>query len=220
MKSFLIAAATSNSGKTTLTMGLLRALKNRGYNVQPYKCGPDYIDTMFHRLASGNESVNIDTFMSSESHIRQIYDRYGATADIRIVEGVMGMFDGYDRWKGSSAETALLLDIPVILVVNAKSVAYSVAPLIYGFRHFNPDIRLAGVIFNMVASESHYKFLKEACTDAGAECLGYLSRNPELNIPGRHLGLTISAQEEMEKLINLAAAEVEKHVELNTLLAL
>jgi len=243
--SFLIGAATSNSGKTTFTMGLLRALRNRGYNIQPYKCGPDYIDTMFHHLASGNESVNLDSFMSSQEHIKELFEApqppRGASIRVddientienqaparplggsggSIVEGVMGLFDGYDKSKGSSAEIAMLLDIPVILVVNAKSVAYSVAPLIHGFKTFNPKLKLAGVVFNMVASENHYKFLKDACEDAGVPCLGYMQKNPNLNIPGRHLGLTISAKEEMETLINLAAEEVEAHVELDKLLAL
>ena len=211
-RSFLIGAATSNSGKTTFTMGLLRALRDRGLKVQPYKCGPDYIDTMFHEMASGRESVNLDTYMASDEHVKEVFQRYGEDADVRIVEGVMGLFDGYDKSKGSSAEIAMLLDIPVILVVNAKSVAYSVAPLIYGFKHFNPKLKIAGVVFNMVASENHYTFLKQACEDAGVPCLGYMLRNRELIIPGRHLGLTIEAREETEELIRLAAKEVEGHV--------
>lgn len=219
MKSFLIGAATSNSGKTTFTMGLLRALKRRGLNVQPYKCGPDYIDTMFHEMASGNESVNLDSFMSSAEHIKDVFDRYGKDKDVRVVEGVMGLFDGYDKSKGSSAEIAIMLDIPVILVVNAKSVAYSVAPLIYGFKHFNPDVKIAGVVFNMVASDNHFHFLEDACRDAGVPCLGYMKKNAELNIPGRHLGLTITAREETEHLINLAADEVERNVNIELLLS-
>ena len=211
-RSFLIGAATSNSGKTTFTMGLLRALRDRGLKVQPYKCGPDYIDTMFHEIASGRESVNLDTYMASDEHVKEVFQRYGEDADVRIVEGVMGLFDGYDKSKGSSAEIAMLLDIPVILVVNAKSVAYSVAPLIYGFKHFNPKLKIAGVVFNMVASENHFSFLKQACEDAGVSCLGYMLRNHDLIIPGRHLGLTIEAREETEELIRLAAKEVEAHV--------
>lgn len=214
---FLIAAATSNSGKTTFTMGLLRALRNRGLLVQPFKCGPDYIDPMFHRMASGRESVNLDTFMSSEEHVSQLFAHYGNDADISIVEGVMGLYDGFDKSRGSSAEVAMLLDIPVVLVVNAKSVAYSVAPLIFGFKNFNPRLRLAGVVFNMVASESHYSFLKAACQDAGVPCLGYLQRNDKLVIPGRHLGLTIKASAEAEQLISIAAAEVERTVDVDYL---
>lgn len=219
-KGILIGAATSNSGKTTFTMGLLRALTRRGMRVQPFKCGPDYIDTMFHHLASGSESVNLDTFMSSAEHVQQQYAKYGNEADMCVVEGVMGLFDGYDRSQGSSAEIAMLLDLPVVLVVNARSAAYSVAPLIYGFKHFNPKVRIAGVVFNMVSSGHHYSFLKDACEAAGVACLGYLQKNPDINIPGRHLGLTISAREEMESLINLAADEVERHVDLNGLVDL
>lgn len=216
--SFLIGAATSNSGKTTFTMGLLRILRNRGMKVQPYKCGPDYIDTMFHHLSSGRESINLDTFMSSNAHVIDIFNRYGNGADVRVVEGVMGLYDGYNKSHGSSAEIGMLLDIPVILIINAKSTAYSVAPQIFGFKHFNPNLKLAGVVFNMVASENHYNFLRDACKDAGVHCLGYMANNPQLIIPNRHLGLTISVKEEMESLIKLAAEEVEKHVDVDGLL--
>lgn len=219
-RQYIIAAASSNSGKTTFTIGLLRALCNRGLNVQPYKCGPDYIDTMFHHLASGSESVNLDTFMSSKEHVAELFSTYGKEADVQIIEGVMGLFDGYDKWHGSSAEVAMLLDVPVILIVNAKSVAYSVAPLIHGFKTFRPELRLAGVVFNMVGSENHFRFLEEACHDAGVECLGYMSRNSNLVVPGRHLGLTITEREQMEQLISLAAEEVKAHVNLDKLLAL
>lgn len=220
MKSFLIGGATSNSGKTTFTMGLLRALRNRGLNVQPFKCGPDYIDTMFHRIASGNESVNIDTFMASPEHVRSIFKEYSKEANIAVVEGVMGLFDGYDACRGSSAEIAVLLNLPVVLIVNAKSTAYSVAPLIYGFKNFNKDMCLAGVVFNNVASEKHFSFLASACRDAGVECLGYLPRNPELNVPGRHLGLTVSEEENMNRIIDIAAREIEKHVDIDRILNL
>lgn len=220
MKQFLIGAASSNSGKTTLAMGLIRALRDRGLNVQPYKCGPDYIDTIFHHLAAGHESVNLDTFLASEEHLHSLFHKHAALADVCVTEGVMGLFDGYDKSKGSSAEIAKILDLPVILVVNAKSTAYSVAPLIHGFKTFDPQLHVAGVIFNQVASESHYQFLLQACMDAGVESLGYVARNPQLVIPGRHLGLTISGREEMEHLIALAAKEVEAHVDIDKILAL
>ena len=118
--SFLISAPSSNSGKTTLTLGLLRALKDRGYRVQPFKCGPDYIDTIHHTTAAGAPGINLDTFMSSEAHVKDIYQRYGALADVSVTEGVMGLFDGADKMRGSSAEIAALLDIPVVLVINAQ----------------------------------------------------------------------------------------------------
>lgn len=220
MNSILIGAATSNSGKTTFTIGLLRALARRGLRVQPYKCGPDYIDTVFHGIAAGRESVNLDTFMASEEHVRDIFNKYGEDADMRVVEGVMGLFDGYDKSRGSSAELARLLGVPVVLVVNARSAAYSVAPLIYGFRKFRPDVRIGGVVFNMVASESHYSFLKSACLDAGAECLGYVGRNSGLAVPGRHLGLAIGERDKMDRLADMAAKEIEAHVDIDKLLEL
>ena len=220
MTSFLIGATSSGCGKTTFTMGILRALRNKGLEVQPFKCGPDYIDPMFHSMASGHESVNLDTWLASEEHVRYLYQHYSKGADISVVEGVMGLFDGFDKSRGSSAEIAGLLDIPVILLVNAKSVAYSVAPLIYGFKHFSDTIKLGGVIFNRVASENHFSYLEQACSDAGVPCLGYLQQNPKLTVPGRHLGLTITAKQEMEELICQAASEVEKHVLIDIILSL
>ena len=215
----LIGAASSGCGKTTFTMGLLRALSRRSLGVQPFKCGPDYIDPLYHRQAAGRESVNLDTFMASADHVRQLYAHYGSDADVRVVEGAMGLYDGYDAYRGSAAEVAMLLDVPVVLLVSARAVAYSVAPLIYGFRCFNPRLRLAGVVFNFVASERQYATLRQACDDAGAECLGYLGRNADLTIPSRHLGLTIEEQRQTERLIDRAADEVEAHVDLDRLLA-
>ncbi len=157
---FLIAAAASGSGKTTFTMGLLRVLKRRGLIVQPFKCGPDYIDGKFHALAAGRESVNLDTWMASEAHVRAVYSRYAREASACVVEGVMGLFDGYDRMKGSSAEIASLLHLPVIMILNARSSAYTVAAVLYGLKHFCPQVEVAGVIFNQVGSPSHYASLK------------------------------------------------------------
>ena len=220
MKSFLIGAATSNSGKTTFTMGLLRALRNRGYCVQPFKCGPDYIDTIFNRIASSHESINIDTFMASKEHAINVYRKYSRYADLSIVEGGMGLFDGYDGWHGSSAEISTLLDLPVILIVNAQSMAYSVAPLIFGFMYFNKNVHIAGVVFNNVASKKHLEFLAAACKEAGAECMGFMTRNPELVIPGRHLGLTVSEEQNMNRIIDIAAMEIEKNVDIDKILNL
>lgn len=216
---FLIGAATSGSGKTTFTMGLLYALKSRGMNVQPFKCGPDYIDTQFHSVASGNISVNLDTWMSSERHVAGLYGSYGKDADVCVIEGVMGLFDGYDKMKGSSADISRLLDIPVILVVNAKSVAYSVAPLIHGFSTYHPGVRIAGVVFNQVSSASHYKFLKDACSDIDVPCLGYLPKDDRLKVPSRHLGLTLMAKKNIEEIASAAAGLIEEYVDIDLLLS-
>lgn len=214
----LIGALNSGSGKTTFTMGLLRSLQRQGLQVQPFKCGPDYIDTKFHSIATGNESVNLDTWLASKEHVAQIYRLYGKEADACVIEGVMGLFDGYDRMMGSSAEMAVLLDVPVVLVVNARSTAYTVAAQIYGVKNFCPKLRLAGVVFNNVASESHFSLLKDACADAGAECFGYMPKSEGLEIPSRHLGLTLAAEEMMNGQIERSADIVSKYVDIERIL--
>ena len=214
----LIGALHSGSGKTTFTMGILRALQRQGLQVQPFKCGPDYIDTRFHALAAGRESVNLDTWLASERHVRDLYARYGADAQVCVVEGVMGLFDGYDRMAGSSAAIARLLDIPVVLVVGARSMAYTVAAQLHGMKTFLPGLRLAGVVFNQVSSENHFRFLAQACEDAGLRCFGWLPKVPDLEIPSRHLGLTLAAGEEMERWIDRAADLVTRCLDLPALL--
>lgn len=219
MKSQIVIGATnSGCGKTTLTMGLLRVLKRRGLLVQPFKCGPDYIDTQFHTLASGSQSVNLDTWMASEEHVREVYNRYGADSDVCVTEGVMGLFDGYDRMKGSTAEIAMLIKVPVVLVVNASSTAYSVAALLFGFKHFHPQLNVVGVVFNQVSSESHYRFLEEACREVGIVSLGYMPKNEGIRVPSRHLGLTLMVKRKMESLIEEVADMVQAYVDVDRLL--
>lgn len=220
ISSFLISATASGSGKTTITLGLLRALKNRGLNTQPFKCGPDYIDTKYHDLASGNTSVNLDLFLSSPVHVQSLYETYASKSDVSITEGVMGLFDGYDKMKGSSAEIAELLNIPVVLVINAKSMAYSAAAMLYGFKNFYKNVNILGVIFNFVGSESHYGFLKEACQEVGLEPLGYLPKNAAVEIPSRHLGLSIDKEYRFDEFADNVASLVEKHIDIDRLLAL
>ncbi|MDJ1484465.1 cobyrinate a,c-diamide synthase [Cytophagaceae bacterium YF14B1] len=217
---FLIAAPSSSSGKTTLTLGLLKALSLRGYKVQPFKCGPDYLDTKHHTLAASQQSINLDAFMMSQEHIHSLYRRNTQNADIAVVEGVMGLFDGAYKMQGSSAEMAILLDLPVILVVNAKAMAYSVAPLLHGFKTFDSRLKIAGVIFNFVTTESHYQFLKEACEDVKLESLGYIPANPEISIPSRHLGLSVSSEHNYLEIIEKAALHIEKTVQIDRLVDL
>ena len=214
--SFLIAAPTSGSGKTTIARGLMALLTQQGYKVQPFKCGPDYIDTKFHEAVCHRPSVNLDTFMATPEHVLDLFERYGADADICIVEGMMGLFDGYDCDKGSSAEIAAALGIPVVLVVDAKSAAYSMAPLLQGFLHFRKDVRIAGVIFNKVGSERHFNMLQEVCGDVGIECLGYLPKQSSLEQGSRYLGLDFSEKAENEELI----CQLEDHVNWRRLLTL
>ena len=214
---FLIAAPASGTGKTTLSMGLMKILARKEMKVQPFKCGPDYIDIRFHEIAAGSPSVNLDTFMASEEHVRQIYARYSQTADVCIAEGMMGLFDGYDGRKGSAADIARLLNLPVILVVDAQSTAYSVAAQIYGFKNFDPHLQTVGIIFNRVGSERHETMLRKACRDIDVPCLGCIRRNEALHLQSRYLGLDISP-EENEQVIEAWADCIEGQIDLDLLL--
>lgn len=222
---FLLAAPSSNTGKTTLTLALLRILVQKGLVVQPYKCGPDYLDTMLHSLAAssrqrGRSGRNLDLFMASEQHMREVFLRNADGADVLVAEGVMGLFDGSVKSEGSSAAIAKKLGIPVILVVDAKGAAYSVAPLLYGFNNFDPDLKIAGVIFNRVNTASHYQFLTEACRDVGVEPLGYVPRDDSMTVSERYLGLNVSAEAEQESAIIAMADHVSKTVDVDRLLEL
>ncbi|ACF13264.1 cobyrinic acid a,c-diamide synthase [Chloroherpeton thalassium ATCC 35110] len=222
---FLIASPTSNSGKTTLALALIRAMSKRGLAVQPFKCGPDYLDTYLQSIAAASShkdlpGINLDTFMSSKSHVMSLFHHYAAKADAVVVEGVMGLFDGAKKSEGSSAEIANLLGLPIVLVVNAKGVAYSVAPLLYGFKNFDPDLNFAGVIFNHVNTESHYQFLKDACADVGIEALGYVPHHEAIEIKERHLGLNISTDYDQDGIIEHMAEHVQRTVNLDRIMQL
>lgn len=205
---FLIAAPMSGSGKTTIARGLMALFTQKGYKVQPFKCGPDYIDTKFHAAVCGRPSINLDTFMATPQHVRELFARYGADADICIVEGMMGLFDGYDRDKGSSCEIARVLDIPIVLVADAKSAAYSMAALLSGFVNFRKDVHIAGVIFNKVGSERHFQMLQQVCDDLGIACFGCLPKSPALEQGSRYLGLDFSEKAENKELTELLENEV------------
>ncbi len=205
----------SGQGKTTVARGLMALFEQKGLKVQPFKCGPDYIDTKFHERVCRRPSINLDSFMASEPHLRQLYRQKTAGADVSIVEGMMGLFDGYDRDRGSSAEIARILQLPIVLVVDARSAAYSMAALLSGFIHFQSDLQFAGVIFNKVGSPRHYDMLRQVCYDLHIDCLGYLPRQSQLEQASRYLGLDFSAQSESNALVEL----LEKHVDWQRLLS-
>ena len=205
----------SGSGKTTIARGLMALLTARGMTVQPFKCGPDYIDTKFHAAVCGRPSVNLDTFMASPEHVRELFARYAESVDVCIVEGMMGLFDGYDRERGSSYEIARVLGLPVVLVVDAKSAAYSMAALLSGYVNFRSDIRFAGVIFNKVGSEKHARMLRQVSEDLQLPCLGCLPRAASLDQASRYLGLDFSQEPETAPLVALLA----EHLDLDRLLA-
>ena len=215
---FLISSATSDSGKTLFTMGLICALKKRGLKVQPYKCGTDFIDAQWLSLAADTDTVHLDPWLSSHTHVQFLYNKYGEKADICVTEGAVGLYDGYKKMQGSSAEVAGMLNVPVVLLVNARGLGYSVAPLIYGFRHFNPSVRLAGVVFNQVASTAHYACLREACADAGVDTLGYLPASDDLKLPSKHMGMTATLKQTLDASIAHSAELIEKYVDIDRLL--
>src|SRR5215470_7619223 len=161
MKGLVISAAMTGAGKTTVTLGLLAALRNRGISVQPFKVGPDFIDPGLHEIAAGVSSHNLDGWMITREANTWLFAEACAKKEVAVVEGVMGLFDGFDgrSERGSTAEIAKWLDLPVILVIDAHAMARSAAALIQGFRSFDPGVRIAGIIFNRVAGEGHYRIL-------------------------------------------------------------
>jgi cobyrinic acid a,c-diamide synthase len=225
MKCIVIAAPHSGSGKTTLTLGIMRALKLRGLRVAPFKVGPDFIDPGYHELVTGTPSANLDGWMCGLEFVRATFRHHAAGADLALVEGVMGLFDGMDGVSeaGSSAEIAKTLGAPVLLVVDARSQARSAAALVHGFASFDPGLNLAGVIFNNVGSENHEAILREAVAAGcpGVAVIGCLPRDPLLAIPSRHLGLTTAQDNPLsaEYLTHLAEV-MEEHLDLDRLLEL
>ncbi len=215
---FLIAAPSSGAGKTTATIGLQRALHNRALKVQAFKVGPDYIDPKFHELATNRESINLDSFFCSNDEIRQLFNFYSSSAEASVIEGVMGLFDGYKGREGSSAELAKMLKLPVVLLVNGASVAYSIAALLYGFKNFDPDVNIAGVIFNRVSSKSHYKIMQDAAKSVGLTALGHIPSNSDISVPSRHLGLNIDTKYRFTQYADMLAEHIEKYVDIDLLL--
>lgn len=215
---FLIGGATSGSGKTVFALGLLRALRKRGIKVQPYKCGPGFMDTQLHAISAGVDSVNLDSWFAGRTHLQYVYNKYGEKSDVCMIEGNSALFDGYKRMQGSSAEMAQVVSVPVILVVNARSAAYSVAPMLYGYKLFRPQVKIVGVVFTHVSSLTHFSYLKDACNDAGLNSLGYIPFDESLKLPQRHTALTQSVRSEIEEVSEKVAMYVEQNIDLDRIL--
>jgi cobyrinic acid a,c-diamide synthase len=189
--SIAIAGERSGVGKTTITLALLAALRRRQQTVQSFKVGPDYIDPMFHSYVTGRACRNLDPILTSPDYVRQCFDRHSRTADCNIIEGVMGLFDGASGTTdaGSTAQVAKLLNVPVVLILNCSSTSRSIAAIAHGYRTFDPQIQLAGVILNQVGSDRHLELLTAALLPLHLPILGVLRRRDDLKIPDRHLGL-------------------------------
>jgi cobyrinic acid a,c-diamide synthase len=215
----IIAAPASGSGKTVVTLALLRALRTAGVAAVSFKAGPDYIDPTFHARASGRRCLNLDAWAMRIETLAGLTDDLVKDAGLVIGEGVMGLFDGAADGRGSTADLASLFDLPVVLVVDARGMGASAAALVEGFTRHRDDVEVAGVIFNRVASEAHATFLRRACDDRFAQpVLGCLPDDGRLEIPKRHLGL-VQADElpELDDFLETAAALLAVHVDLTRL---
>ncbi|MFW5790912.1 MAG: cobyrinate a,c-diamide synthase, partial [Bacillota bacterium] len=191
-KRIVIGGSKSGVGKTTVALALMAAYNARDYKVQPFKVGPDYIDPGFHNLAAGTPSYNLDSYFLQGLALRERFINKSKTGDISVIEGVMGLFDGKGKeMTGSTAEIAKKLKAPVILVIDAAKMGQSGAALVYGYKNFDPDLNLKGVIINNVGSSRHYQILKEVLESepVKVDLLGYLPRIEDLELPERHLGL-------------------------------
>ncbi|MGA9756594.1 MAG: cobyrinate a,c-diamide synthase [Desulfobaccales bacterium] len=221
-RGLVIAGTQSGVGKTTVTLGLLAALARRGLAVQPFKVGPDFIDPGHHTRAAGRVCRNLDGWMLSREANLALFRRQAGGADVAVVEGVMGLFDGYDGASeaGSTAQMAKWLGLPVLLVVDARAMARSAAALVHGFASFDPGLSLAGVVFNRIGSPAHLEYLKQALASLqGVRCFGGLPRDQELAIPERHLGLaTVEDHPLGAPYLSHLADWLETHLDLEGLM--
>jgi cobyrinic acid a,c-diamide synthase len=218
----VIGGASSGVGKTTITTGLIATLRQRGLSVQPFKVGPDYIDPSYLSLAAGRPCYNLDTWLVSPEQMKALYHHNAGPADIAVIEGVMGLFDGqnYADDSGSTAQVAKLLNAPVVLVIDASNSARSAAAVALGFQHFDPHLKLAGFLINDVSGASHGEGVAQAVKQAtGLPVLGWLPRDPALSVPERHLGL-VPTLEPGPWLEWIAAARrhVEKYIDIDQLI--
>jgi cobyrinic acid a,c-diamide synthase len=223
----VIAAPASGSGKTTVATGLIGALRRAGHDVAPFKVGPDFIDPGYHGLAAGRPGRNLDPVLVGERLIGPLYAHGAGGADIAVVEGVMGLFDGRidpaatSPAAGSTAHVAALLGAPVILVVDARGQSHSIAALLHGFSTFDAATRVRGVILNRVGSPRHEQVLRQVCEQTGVPVLGAIPRTAELELPTRYLGLVTAVEygRRAQLAVDAMTALVARHVDLAAVFA-
>jgi len=216
MKAFVIAGTSTGVGKTTVTAALIAALRARGLTIQPFKCGPDYIDPAHHAALAERPSYNLDTWMMSADTNRSIFRRASQHCDVAVVEGVMGLFDGVSGTseEGSTAEIAKLLGLPVILVLDASTAARSAGAMVQGFRDFDPQLQVRGVILNRAAGPGHVQLLRDAISPTGVPILGWLPSLADAELQERHLGLVTAAErtwnrQQIDRLAEAAADNID-----------
>ncbi|MGD9188174.1 MAG: cobyrinate a,c-diamide synthase [Desulfobacteraceae bacterium] len=219
----VIAGTQSGAGKTTLALGLMAALRRRGLSVAPFKVGPDFIDPGHHARVAGRSSRNLDGWMLDRAYNQAAFRQHANGCDVAVVEGVMGLFDGFsgNSEAGSTAQMAKWLGLPVLLVVNAASMARSAAALVQGFERFDPQVRFAGAVFNNLGSPGHLTYLQEAMAAyVEMPLLGGMLRNDALRMPERHLGLTTVEDHPLTSgQIGRLADHIESGINLDELLA-
>jgi cobyrinic acid a,c-diamide synthase len=228
MIAFMVAGTASGVGKTTAARALMAAVRERGYRVQPFKCGPDFLDTGHHSAICGRVSRNLDTWMLDGEANRAVFTNASRDADAAIVEGMMGLYDGVagGMEEGSAAEIAKFLGLPVVMVLDAAKSARSIAAVVKGFESFDPDVRFAGIVLNNVGSDRHYRMLEMAIRSVTATpVLGRIPTDPAIAISERHLGLqtteeTTSAENQAQDRLNAFARAGQLHLDLTPLLDL
>ena len=221
MRGAVVAAPASGSGKTTVTLALLRHLRERGVRVGSLKVGPDYIDPAFHAAASGRACLNLDPWAMRASTFAAAVSAASEDSELVIAEGVMGLFDGATADEGSTADVAAALGWPVVLVVDASAMAASAAAVVHGFASYRGDVQVAGVIYNRVGSERHAELLVEATARTGLPVLGCLRRDAALALPDRHLGLVQASEHpDLDRFLTDAARAVAEEVDVDALLGL
>ncbi|MEA3424336.1 MAG: cobyrinate a,c-diamide synthase [Bacillota bacterium] len=219
MAGIIIAGTNSGVGKTTISMGLMAAFRKKGYEVYPYKVGPDYIDTGFHSFISKNPSYNLDAYLLGEEKVRYEYSKRKSDKNsIKIIEGVMGLYDGFGVVDtiASTAHVSKILNVPVVLVIDGGAVATSAAAEVLGYKMFDLDVDIAGVIVNRVSGEAHYEMIKKAIEHyTNIRCFGYLFKNNDVSLNSRHLGLIPADEvETLSKKIDELANIISETIDL------
>ncbi len=216
----VIAATQSGSGKTTIVTGFLAALRARGIAAQPYKVGPDYIDPGYHALASGRAGHNLDTWLVPQERLQDIFIRTAQSAELAVIEGVMGLYDGGRKGISSTAEIAKLLNAPVLLVIDAKSMGASAAAIALGFKEYDPAVELAGVILNRLGSVTHEEMITAALEKLGIPLLGAVRRQDSLQMPERHLGLLPVTENQDREIVAAMGRDIGRQLSIDRILQL